>query len=155
MVGRQGRLPGGLQSILGSMTTEQEKRSFQIWDYKADRAFMLIRSPKSGSGQPNLDVVFNGVEYVEVTHFLRKGLRIVEPTDDETARVKQILGSSFRPRWVKLFVLESGDQRFLVAAAAVRVVETQSDIHKPVNESDYWGDIGDFGTIVYQDRAFE
>jgi hypothetical protein len=54
-----------------------------------------------------------------------------------------------------LFALKSGDQRFLIAAAAVRVIENQSDIYKPISISDYLGDIEGFGTIVYQDQATE
>lgn len=137
------------------MTAEQEARSFQLWEYKYDHSLILIRSPKLKPGQTNIDVIFYGILYIEIPQFLRRGLRFVEPTEAETARVKGILGSEFRPRWVKVFALESGNQRHLVAATAVRVVENENDIYEPILPSAYWGDFEKLGTLIYYDQAAE
>lgn len=136
------------------MTAEQEARSFQLWEYKNDHSLILIRSPKL-RGLPNLDVIFYGIEYLKITQFMREGLRFVEPTENETAKVKGILGSSFRLRWAKLFTLESGERRFLVAANAVRVVENENDIYEPLLPAAYWGDFEKLGTLIYFDHAAE
>lgn len=135
------------------MTYDLEDRLFEVWYYDPDPPYLLIRSQKNKRDQSNIDVLFIGVEYVEIAHYLRKGLRFVKPTEEETAKVKGIIGTAFRPGWAKLFALTSGDQRFLIAAAAVRVVENQSDTYKAVRISDYLGDVEGFGKILYQDQA--
>ena len=133
------------------MTAEQEKRKFKLWEYKVNHALMLIRSPRPKLGMTNLDIIFYGVEYVEIVQLLGNGLRFVEPTESETAKVKERLGSRLRPGWAKLFALKSGNQRYLVAASEVQVVENQLDIDESVLDLAFQGKTSELGTIIYHD----
>jgi hypothetical protein len=87
---------------------------------------MLIRSPKGPNNLRNVDVKFYGVSYLEAPTIIR-GLEITDgPTEVETSRVLlRAGGNSLREN--RVFVLKSGDQRFLIVAAQVRVEENDLD----------------------------
>lgn len=45
-------------------------RKFHLWDYSPSHSRLLIRSPMRGNLIDNIDIVFYGVIYVELTHKL-------------------------------------------------------------------------------------
>lgn len=106
-------------------------RTFKVWEYQISLGQLLVRSPKAPAttNEPeqvtNLDVVFLRVEYLAVPRLMR-GLELATPTNDEVARMGQILGRPVRADEVK--VLVSGEHRHIVVAASASVSENDWDI---------------------------
>jgi len=103
-------------------------RHFQVWQYTTSLSRLYIRSTKSAAHQKNVDVIFIGVEYMDlVTHF--NGLEMAAPTEEEILKGRQLSGSSeFRPDWVR--VLITGDRRSLVVAAGMSIEENDLEFHE-------------------------
>lgn len=96
-------------------------RSFKVWDFSVSHQQMVIRSLGPQEGSPNLDLHFRGVEYLRIPVVLN-GLSIEEPTESETAEVRNVL-SSRQAANSTLWVLVSSGQRYLVAASHLEISE--------------------------------
>jgi hypothetical protein len=100
-------------------------RRFQFWQYRVSHGELLVRSPKDAAHPRNVDVMFVGVEYVDLPRFL-PDLEVDEPNDDDVARAEERLGKPVERQWV--VVLKSQGRRFVVVAAAVQAVESEMEI---------------------------
>jgi hypothetical protein len=110
----------GSEPIPMRIEMTQYDRRFRMWDYRVSHDQMLLRSPKSEEHLRNQDLVFVGVQYLELPTMLKE-LALVEPKAVERERVAQVLGRSIPEDQV--FVLSTGQSRFLVVAAAMRSFE--------------------------------
>ncbi len=86
----------------------QSDRKFRLWDYKVSHNQALIRSPRKPDIATNVDIVFWGVERLDLPTNL-DGLQMSKGDDDE-------------------FIIESGGQRFVVVADGCKVLENGLDI---------------------------
>jgi hypothetical protein len=86
---------------------------------------LLVRSPKDAEHPRNADLMFAGVEYVDLPRFL-PDLELDDPDDHDLARAQERLGRPIARR--DIVVLESQGRRFVVVAAAIRVVESEMGI---------------------------
>lgn len=100
-------------------------RQFQTWFYRVSHGELLIRSPRSASNLENIDLMFFGVVYMALPRFLPV-LDICSPTDEEIVNVRAIVG--VHAEHSSVFVLRCRGDRFLVAAASMRVNVNQLDI---------------------------
>jgi hypothetical protein len=77
-----------------------------------------MRSPKTSECPTNIDLIFAGVEYMDLPRFLR-GLEVEEPNDADVSIIRERLdkqGSSDR-----IFVIRSNNRRYHVVAAALKI----------------------------------
>jgi hypothetical protein len=96
------------------------ERSFQVWDYWVSHAQLLVRSPSDIYHARNIDLMFVGVQYVELPTIL-PDLALVEATPEEQRRATQAVG---RPVPLEqVFVLSTSGQRYLVVAGGMRIYE--------------------------------
>ncbi|PTY02774.1 hypothetical protein DB347_22770 [Opitutaceae bacterium EW11] len=100
-------------------------RVFQTWEFRVSHGQLLIRSPKGKSDPTNQDVIFHGVEFMEIPRYF-SGLEVADATEEETRKVAMKIPD--RIKKVKVFVLISANQRSLVAAAAFKQSENELDI---------------------------
>ncbi len=100
-------------------------RQFQFWYYRVSHGELLVRSPRDRSHPLNIDVCFAGVEYVELPRLLPE-MQVDEPCDDDLERLGRRFAKLIRRDNVT--VLESLGQRYLVVAAAAKIVENELDI---------------------------
>jgi hypothetical protein len=107
------------------MKTKTRDRTFQLWQYRVSHGELLVRSPKDSSHARNADIMFVGVEYLELPRFLPR-LHLDEPNDEDIVRAQARLGKSLEHNHV--FVLCSQDRRFIVVAAAMKCGESDMDI---------------------------
>jgi hypothetical protein len=98
---------------------------FQLWEYRVSHGQMLVRSPKSPTQQTNVDIVFVGVEYVDLPRYLRE-LEIEEPTEADIAFAEDRLGKPVDAKAIT--VLRAKGKHHIVVAAAVKVTESDMDI---------------------------
>ena len=103
----------------------KSSRHFETWAFRVSHGELLVRSPKAGPGQKNLDLVFVGVEYLSLPRLL-DGLEVVAATDEDRAEVAQALGSH-QPGG-QVFVLRSQGVRHRVFASHLQVLETDLDL---------------------------
>jgi hypothetical protein len=96
-------------------------RVFQLWEYRVSHGMMLVRSPMSPTEKMNVDIMFAGVEYLDLPRFLRE-LEIDDPTDADIAFAIDRLGKPLKNKQV--IVLKAGSKRYVVVAAGVKVVES-------------------------------
>lgn len=100
-------------------------RKFQLWQYRVSHGELLIRSPKNGGNRRNMDLMFVGVEYVDLPRFL-PDLEVDDPLDEDLSRAQERLGKPIeRPSVV---VLKSQGRRYIVVAAAVKATESDMEI---------------------------
>jgi hypothetical protein len=92
-------------------------RTFQLWDYSVSHARMLLRSAASPGVPTNIDVVFFGVERVEIPTTMRGGLEIAEPEPFVGEHGKQS----------RLFRVTANGRQSAVVALACVVLENQLD----------------------------
>lgn len=108
-------------------------RTFQMWEFHVSHGSLLIRSPRGVGHVSNLDLMFFGVEYLDVPRFLR-GLRVENATPQELKSFQQKIGKQISPS--SAFILTSSGQRFVVLAAGMRFDENEMDIFEsPFRES--------------------
>lgn len=98
---------------------------FQLWEFRVSHGQMLVRSPKGPAQQVNIDIMFSGVEYMDLPRYLRS-LEIDEPRDTDIAFAAERLGKLVDAKAVT--VLKSGKNRHVVVATAVKVAESSMDI---------------------------
>ncbi len=99
--------------------------SFQFWEYRVSHGQLLVRSPKHAAAPRNVDLIFSGVEYVDLPRHLPQ-LELDDPRDDDVLRAGERLGKPVEDRCV--FVLKCQGRRHIVVAAAVATVESDTEI---------------------------
>ena len=105
-------------------------RQFQVWEYRVSHGSLLIRSPKSPGFTSNVDLIFDGVEYIRMPRHLNpepnNSIELVEPTDDELTDLKGLLG--IRIRNAQVWVTQTRFHRHAVVAAHLVIDENHNDI---------------------------
>jgi len=105
------------------------ERRFQFWEYSVSHGSLLIRSPKAPTtthgptATRNIDLMFVGVEFVQVARFF-EGMIL----DVGTAMDRALVGRSTDRSFNKVFALVSGGKRYIIAAAGHKVSENDDDI---------------------------
>jgi hypothetical protein len=107
------------------MKTTFAGRRFQLWQYRVSHGELLVRSPKDAAHPRNADLMFAGVEYVDLPRFL-PDLEVDEPEDEDLSRAQERLGKPVERQTV--VVLKSQGRHYVVVAAAVKAVESDMDI---------------------------
>ena len=95
----------------------QSDRDFQLWDYTVGHAQMLLRSPASIDEPFNIDIVFLGVEKLDIPTRMA-GLTMMRP--------EPLARDDGGPK--DLFRLTSAGKEFSVIAAAFRIYKNQHDL---------------------------
>lgn len=96
-------------------------RSYRLWEFNVSHKQMLLRSPRGPDVLTNIDVVFWGVEYLEMPSNLN-GLELLE--ESSTAReCKWECNTGTKP-----FTLRSSNNNYVVVAAGCKVLENRLDI---------------------------
>ena len=109
-----------------SLTVNLEsQRRFQLWEYRVSHGSLLIRSPMGPEEQTNVDVLFDGVEYIGCPRMMR-GLSVREGRVDDELQAEACVGAVILPE--RLLVLVSEGVSYYVVASACRVEENQADI---------------------------
>ena len=96
---------------------QMKNRKFDLWYYTVSHRMMLLRSAGSGA-QPNLDLIFTDVSYLEMPSEL-KGLTVAEPTPEEMEYLRE--RAAEKPETVT--VLVSGEKRYFVISARMKIAE--------------------------------
>lgn len=105
--------------------TSLASRMFQTWEFKVSHGQLLIRSPKDANHPTNIDLMFSGVEYMDLPRHLGQ-LEVQQPDETDVSFIGERLakqGSSD-----SIFVLTSDNRRYRVVAAALTVSENELDI---------------------------
>ena len=63
------------------MTRIQSDRDFRLWEYRVSHDQLLLRSPQGETHWRNLDLIFVGVEYLDLPTLLR-GVELRQATAD-------------------------------------------------------------------------
>ena len=107
------------------MHTLKSSRTFRVWEYDVSHKQLLLRSPRDGTHSKNIDLVFVGVEYLDLPTSLH-GVTIGTAVDTDVGRARDALGKPVGTN--EVFVLESGRRRCLVVAASGRIEENDLDL---------------------------
>ncbi len=98
----------------------QSARTFSLWDTLVTSHQILLRSYQD---RDNIDLIFNGVFYLELPHTL-KGVRLCRPNASEEKRlIKRSQHTPQHPE--KFYVLVSGGHRYYLGAKSL-VIEHNS-----------------------------
>ena len=98
---------------------------FQTWEFKVSHGHLLIRSPKTSEYPTNIDLMFAGVEYMDLPRHL-PGLEVDEPNEIDVSVINERLGESISSD--SIFVVISDSRRYRVVAAALKIFENELDI---------------------------
>lgn len=101
-----------------------DDRTFKLWDYNVSHNQMLLRSPKTSTLPTNIDIVFVGVEYLELPTKI-EGLTLVQP---DAADRQRVVALGELAHGSEIFAIQARDCRHLVVAAAMRIYENDLDI---------------------------
>ncbi|QGQ18438.1 hypothetical protein GC089_03170 [Cellulomonas sp. JZ18] len=101
-------------------------RTFQLWKYRVSHGGLLVRSPRNPSHAVNVDLLFDGVEFVSCPRLLR-GVAVEDAGDKDVLHAFEALGEEYRASST-VFVLVSEGRRNLVVASSLRVLEHGGDI---------------------------
>lgn len=109
----------------------RSERRFQLWEFFVSHSQLLIRSPKGGSEERNVDIVFRGAEYISLpSHFeVHGGIEVREGAESDLSSFAS-LGDFSYPE-CRVFWVTSGPRRHVVIAAQCRVVETDCEFMEP------------------------
>lgn len=101
----------------------RSERRFQIWDYYVTHGQLLVRSHKTVTHPKNLDLMFKGVEYVELPATLF-GLELVAPEPEDFRKAEGLVPDFTIPAdW--LFPIVTRSRRYLVVAGAMVIEENE------------------------------
>ena len=91
-------------------------RIFRMTDYRIGLHHLLLRSRIGIGGEQNVDLIFAGIEYLELPLLLH-GIRISRSQDDRAISLEQraAVDTHYGER---MFVLESGGRDFYIVASA-------------------------------------
>ena len=95
----------------------QSDRTFQLWDYTVGHAQLLLRSPATADEPFNLDIVFLGVQGLDIPTRL-PGLVMLKPEPIERP------GRKIRHRHRLL----TGGDEYEIVAVAFRIYKNQLDL---------------------------
>lgn len=107
------------------------ERMFQIWEYWVSHAQLLLRSPGDLRCPPgtsearNLDLMFVGVEYIELPAVI-EGLELAESSAEDHRVAAQRIGHPVPAGHV--FVLATAGRRHLVVAGGLTVLENDREL---------------------------
>ena len=100
-------------------------RMFQTWEFKVSHGQLLIRSPKDANHSTNVDLIFSGVEYVDLPRHLGQ-LEVQHPDEADISFIGERLAKQGSSN--SIFVLTSDSRRYHVVAAALTISENELDI---------------------------
>lgn len=100
-------------------------RVFKVWEYRVSHAQLLLRSPKSEAHPRNLDVIFVGVEYLDLPTRL-EGIEILPGDADDVRDAQRGHGKPVGRECV--FALSSTGRRHIVVATSVRELANDLDL---------------------------
>lgn len=107
-------------------------RSFRVWEFRVSHDQLLLRSARSQQHAQNLDVIFAGVDYLELPTKLGE-IEITRPTAEDLRRLHAAFREDVAERDVHVIV--SGGRRFIVVAAGMKVTLNDLDIFESSLES--------------------
>ena len=96
-----------------------ENRKFDLWYYTVSHRMMLLRSA-GNEKQPNLDMIFWNVSYLEMPTELH-GLTVDKPSPEELGYLRERL----REKVETVTVLVSGEKRYYAVSSGVKTVENR------------------------------
>jgi hypothetical protein len=100
-------------------------RQFQFWMYRMSHGELLVRSPRDAENEENVDLIFVGVEYVDLPRQL-PGVKVDVPTADEVKWLGSRVGRPVEAS--KVTVLETQGRRHLVLASFFKVETNKLDL---------------------------
>lgn len=100
----------------------ESARTFRLWEYRVSHDLLLLRSPKNDQYRTNADVIFRGVEYVELPSLLkglaiRRGDTTNDATNEQPPAEQRVVVS-----------VVSGGRRYSIVATALLTRESAGDI---------------------------
>lgn len=103
----------------------QSDRHFKLWDYSVSHMQMLLRSPRTPDIETNIDVVFWGVEFVELPTSLL-GIEIIAASSGDASDLRARLKRNVEPGG--LFRVVSSGNSYVVVASGFTVFQNMLDI---------------------------
>lgn len=103
----------------------ESDRTFRLWQFFVSHNQLLIRSPKSTQHCSNIDIVFWGVEYIEIPSFL-KSVKLTENTTRDIEKAETLIGKSVEASSV--FIVESETGKYLIIAGGFKVLRNNLDL---------------------------
>lgn len=97
------------------------KRTFQVWDYRVSHQQLLLRSPRNTEFDSNIDIIFFGVEYINVP-ILVKCLCINPQNDHRNLHAVSISNNG------STFEIISANSSYHVIASSLNIFENRLDI---------------------------
>lgn len=107
------------------MSTDYPHRRFQFWMYRVSHGELLVRSPRDTENDENLDLIFVGVEYVDLPRLLL-GIKVDVPTPADLNWLAGHVGRSVQASNVT--VLETQGRRHLVLASFFKIEMNKLDL---------------------------
>ncbi|QAT82113.1 hypothetical protein EJ065_0506 [Corallococcus coralloides] len=108
------------------------ERTFRFWDFRASHDQLLLRSPRTAQHPQNLDVIFVGVDYLELPTKLGE-IEITSPMVEDLRRVQAAFREDVTERDVHVIV--SGGRRFVIVAAGMKIIKNDLDLFESSLES--------------------
>lgn len=107
-------------------------RTFRVWEFRVSHDQLLLRSPRTAQHSQNLDIIFAGVDYLDLPTKLGE-IELTHPAADDLRRVHAAYREDVAERDVHVIV--SGGRRFVVVAAGMKIIESDMDIFESSLES--------------------
>jgi hypothetical protein len=93
-------------------------RRFQLWDYSPSFSRLLIRSPQTEQNPLNIDIIFWGVDYLNIASHLGEITMQIEEIDDRH----------------KKFLIHSNGQTYTIEAKLYKIMTSDMEIFdSPLN----------------------
>lgn len=107
------------------MTPEYSTRKFQLWLFRVGHGELLVRSPRDEVNPRNVDLVFVGVDYIDLPRVL-SGVVVSAASPVDVRRAEERLGRTVDRLTVRVLVTEG--RRHLVVAAYFNIEENELDL---------------------------
>lgn len=89
-------------------------RTFKLWDYSPSFNRLLLRSPQNQHNGFNLDIIFYGVQYLDIASLVSEVEIIEEDIVDDTT--------------YRIFVLKTKQGDYKIQAASYKISQSDTDI---------------------------
>jgi hypothetical protein len=120
--------------------TFRSDHQFRLWDYKVSHDKLLLRSPESSLQPYNIDIVFYGVERLDLPTMIKDGLEISGPE-----------ASAAHGGDSHLFRITADGREYCIVALACYVFKNRLDVTDSILDLlNGWGLTEEMGELLYR-----
>src|SRR5438034_1124768 len=107
-----------------TIETILRNREFDLWDFSPTHSRVLLRSPKNANSDKNIDIIFNGVEYLSIVPYLKE-IKMEMYHNGNSINKPDL--NKYIGKYEKLFLIKNSIDTYYIVAFGMVIIENSLD----------------------------